>query len=660
MKKKVLMSSIVTIVLCLTLIAGSTFALFTDKNEINIAVTSGKVDMTAKLDGLTAYSVRPATVAEQVAAERGELTLIEDEFNGLYVYEEKTNGVFANGGTATLNDKGNTLELNLVTPGDKVAFDIVGTNESDVTTQYRYIIECVGGQTLMSGLLVTINGVTYDYLGSYTSPWMTLEPTDKVIDNVPVVIELPVKAGNDYQMQKTAIKVTVEAVQGNADVADNSVPLVEYLNGVTVEMGDKPVSKVGVVNTSNLDLNNGTIEVDYVGFQNYGEATLTNVEIKGGTSGTVAYGYALNAYAGSNTVLNNVIVDSNNGGVSVSDGGQLTFNSGSVEVDSKSTSGRYLFYVVGEDTVATINGGNFDFNKTQNQKRAYAYVGEGATLIINGGTFGTASSRSGYTAGLLGEGDIIITGGTFGFNPTTWVANGCKVEKIGKNWVVSSDNATLNEAIQNGDKEITLGAGSFTMPATTGDVTITGNENTVITINKPTANNVTIKGVTVVGSGNYTGIQHSDKVVYENCVIKGVQFLYANEVEFINCVIDLTAKADYIWTYGAKNVTFDGCTFNTAGKALLIYSEDKGLETVVTVKNCTFNATASALASGATAAAIEIDSSLSTNGHYTLITENNTVDSDFSGEWRIKKSGTDNTTVNGVIYNAITIDGVQQ
>ena len=108
MKKKVLMSSIVTIVLCLTLIAGSTFALFTDKNEINIAVTSGEVDLTAKLSGLTISSVRPATEVEKAAAERGELTLIEDEYDGLYVYEEKANGVFANSGTAKLNDAGNT------------------------------------------------------------------------------------------------------------------------------------------------------------------------------------------------------------------------------------------------------------------------------------------------------------------------------------------------------------------------------------------------------------------------------------------------------------------------------------------------------------------------------------------------------------------------
>ena len=230
----------------------------------------------------------------------------------------------------------------------------------------------------------------------------------------------------------------------------------------------------------------------------------------------------------------------------------------------------------------------------------------------------------------------------------------------GKSFTFANSMDNLNDALAGGNSNIALGGGTFTMPTTTGDVTISGTTETVITIDKPTAKNVTLNGVTIQGSGNYTGIQHSEKVVYENCVVKGTQFLYANEVLIKDCTVDLTEAADYIWTYGAKKVVFDNCVFNTKGKAILIYSEAADLVTNVTVKNCTFNATESAQASGATAAAIEIDSSLSTNGHYTLITEENTVDSDFSGEWRIKKSGTDNTTVNGVVYNAITIDGVAQ
>ena len=76
MKKKVLLSSIVTIALCLTLIAGTTFALFTDNIVMNIAVTSGKVDLTANLDNLNLYSVKASATGN-----------IVDEFGGKYVFD---------------------------------------------------------------------------------------------------------------------------------------------------------------------------------------------------------------------------------------------------------------------------------------------------------------------------------------------------------------------------------------------------------------------------------------------------------------------------------------------------------------------------------------------------------------------------------------------
>ena len=55
-----------------------------------------------------------------------------------------------------------------------------------------------------------------------------------------------------------------------------------------------------------------------------------------------------------------------------------------------------------------------------------------------GGTFGKASTRSGYTAGILGDGTVIIKGGTFGFDPTKWVADGYEAVKTGDVWVVSA------------------------------------------------------------------------------------------------------------------------------------------------------------------------------------------------------------------------------
>ena len=267
MKKKVLLSSIVTIVLCLTLIAGTTFALFTDTIEMNIAVTSGKVDLTANLANLNRYSV--------VASATGNIV---DEFGGKYVYSAPLDE-FANGGTADFNEEG-VLVLDRVTPGDKVEFDIVGENDSDVIAQYRYIIECVGDTKLMSGLVVTINGTSYPVLSSYTSEWMELLPTTETIDTVHVAIELPVTAGNDYMEKATAIKVTVQAVQGNADL-QGSTREIKFLDGFNATVVSDLESLQAALNNTVEGDNYIVIDADITGDAVVTQKANTNTIIEG-------------------------------------------------------------------------------------------------------------------------------------------------------------------------------------------------------------------------------------------------------------------------------------------------------------------------------------------------------------------------------------------
>ena len=226
MKKKILLSSIMTIALCLSLIAGSTYALFTDTSTNNISITAGKVKMTATLDELKLYSAK--------ADANGTL---EDENGNMYAHEELDQ--FKNGGTADFTDA--VLTLDKVTPGDKVAFNIVGDNTSNVSIQYRVVIECIDEEyladleesgeehdfvpyELMKGLVVKIGDAEYTGLKSYTSAWMPLA-VDSDITAVPVSIELPIAAGNEYQETVAKIRIVVEAVQGNAVVTNNAQPV---------------------------------------------------------------------------------------------------------------------------------------------------------------------------------------------------------------------------------------------------------------------------------------------------------------------------------------------------------------------------------------------------------------------------------------------------
>ena len=255
-------------------------------------------------------------------------------------------------------------------------------------------------------------------------------PGDKNDTNNPPVFKITVYTADElngalgsYDEITLGDSITAETYNIDENVAADIMLNNNAMNGTIMNNGDVTIS-------------GGNIENDAVGIENYGEATLTDVVMNAGSSAD----YAAILGAGSETTFDNVDIDSAGGGVGAVDGAQVTFNGGSVAVNTASTSGRYNFYAVGEGTVVTIEDGTFSFSKTLNQKRAYIYAAGGATVYVKGGTFGPASARSGYTAGILGDGDIIITGGTFGFDPSAWVAEGYQAVKEGTTWTVSAIN----------------------------------------------------------------------------------------------------------------------------------------------------------------------------------------------------------------------------
>lgn len=178
---------------------------------------------------------------------------------------------------------------------------------------------------------------------------------------------------------------------------------------------------------------------------------------------------------------------------------------------------------------------------------------------------------------------------------------------------------------------VDLKKGSYTLPGDkmgNKEISITGTEDTVIDLKKGTAAHdasITMEGVTVESTnGNYTGIQHAAATTFKDCVIKGQPFLYAKNVQYINCTFEQDSSSAYnVWTYGAGNVLFKDCTFNCAGKSVLIYNEGSINRQTVEFQNCKFNASAPV----AGKAAIEIDSSLLPDGGiYKVIIDQATAD----------------------------------
>ncbi len=197
---------------------------------------------------------------------------------------------------------------------------------------------------------------------------------------------------------------------------------------------------------------------------------------------------------------------------------------------------------------------------------------------------------------------------------------------------VATNQDELNDAIANATEPTTvvLPQGEYKLPAMNNkEVTIVGTKDTVIDATANVASNgaaLTFDGVTVVfDNDNYEGFQHSEKVVYKNCTIKGTQFLYA-DAEFINCTFKVTGDAYAVWTYGASNVIFTDCVFNTSGKAILVFTEAAHTATI-TVDGCTFNCDGT----GYSKAAVEVgESAYGNQANYTIIIHDSTADDGFT------------------------------
>lgn len=237
MKKKVLAISIITIMLCVAVIAGATFALFTDNGGVDIAVTSGKVSVSAAVDtnSMTLYS--PASVNE-----KGEVVNADNA---------ASQTAFANGGTAKVDEYG-ALSLSGLTPGDKAEFQIKITNNSDVNYKQRVSFALSSGdEVLYAQLLVGIKTQEdgeYDYYtGGYTA-WESKSASTEE-ETLYVTVELPAYTGNSAKGKQCALSFSVEAVQGNASVSNGEAGSVYFaeskdaLSGIlsSVKNGDKIV-----------------------------------------------------------------------------------------------------------------------------------------------------------------------------------------------------------------------------------------------------------------------------------------------------------------------------------------------------------------------------------------------------------------------------------
>lgn len=627
MKKNALLSSILTIALCLSLIAGSTFALFTAEDEVNVAVTSGTVNVNAViLDDLQLFSL------------------------GV----EQANNTFANKGTAFFTEGKTNKELNLsnMTPGDEARFTIQVTNNSNVTIQYR--VKWIVDGELYDALTATVDG---EALVNNTTEWAEWEIPANAAETVKtfeVSVLLPTSVGNEFQNKNASIQFVVEAVQGNAvfeeittveqltaalemgtniklgaDVkmdANSTITVAENANMV-IDLAGHTLTAENTKDAGAVIVNNGTLNIIGSGkitnetvnggaiVQNNGTMTISGVELVGAPMDSTGYPAYTVLTSGKLTVEAGTTVTSNRGAISMSNGANVEINGGDFVV-SNAADGRnmtlHTIYAYGYNSTLTINGGNFEMGHTSTGG-ASVICPAGATITINDGNFRDPHDDSNWTNTgnfqlYMNYGaPIYVYGGTFNdksvMNKQITLGSLYQVEydaATGIYSVVYADDVTVADdqnsfadAVANaasGDKNIVLTAGTYEFPAgmNTDGLTIIGEEGVVFEDTlSGSLNNLTLKNVHIKAGNAQRWAYSNGDLLFENCTFEATS-IYAIHYDGLNNA-NITYKNCTIigWAAigsGANHVTFDGCEIYGNGTYGVIRLYSPG-----TIKNCTFD-----------------------------------------------------------------------
>ena len=619
-KRSVIITAILAIIMCASLAAGATFALFSSSSSVNIAITSANVEVTADV-----------TVTKTWHENNGV------EAGGLY-----------DTGKAEVTKENSQVKLTLsnFVPTDGVKLAVKLTNESTVKIKYRVMLlaDRTAGTELLDELNIDMNGMEFR---GYTlaTEYVELE-AGASIDDIPVTIVFPKEATGGKNITCNLV-IKVEAQQGNA-VATNDVDVPDGC--VLVKETKDGANWYSVVSAAAL--NDGIEEtVDFASTLVVSEGNMTiNATNKTIENTNDLWDSKPNAWSlvsaretANVTVMGGNFKAKENDcyAVDVQDGSELVIEDGTF------IGNIHAVYVL--KGTAYIKGGFYSV------QQKYPDANKANEFVLNC----YDANRANGTA------KIIVTGGTFvNFNPancqaeganTNFVADGYKVvsDVIEKNedgtpkvvWytvvsatakvdtITADENGTIAASdvtsaiagvFENDDGtttgvEVTLPAGSIKLKGETAsavenvvkgkNVTFVGNGADTVYENLPVdgatgegnadyslqgAASVTFKNMTInLGAKDYNGFVRAGNLYFENCKIIGRgSYWGVGEVVFKNC--EFTAPdADYCITlYSGKSFTFENCTFNSAaGKFINAYVEQfEGEANVVNLTNCVFNA----------------------------------------------------------------------
>ena len=484
-KRNVIFSATLTIVLCLSLLAGATFAFFTSEAKVNIAITSGKIEVVATVD-------ESSVQKKQLGAD------------------------YSSSGTTFAGETevaGGTVSLKNFVAGDGVKFNITVKNNSTVSVKYRTVLTVRNNSGLFDLLDVTVNGEAFDGK-MLCSGWNSVEVGSGDV-TVPVVIELPDTA-SDFSGKVCDLVFAVEAVQGNAETDDYPVVKVTdadafndgdvFINAflqrsahvvlkddvvldksITVQSADTKLyldlngheltlKQILLNNASTVEISDsiGTGSVRFTG-QNGIQAGFEGAKVIL-NGGTLYASSTYNCYSFMVDKTGNVVLLSGKGSSFVMNGGKLVADNDRSEVPEGSMAVR----MYASDTTFVMNGG--EIVKTVGSLAAVQASGSGSTtgtrIEINGGSIksntvaiyhpqnGSLTVNDGYvegeTAVYAKSGSLVFAGGTL--HATAKTASSYKYD--GNSCYATGDAVVIDACgYPGGNPVVTLSGGTYTVTA---------------------------------------------------------------------------------------------------------------------------------------------------------------------------------------------------
>ena len=223
-----------------------------------------------------------------------------------------------------------------------------------------------------------------------------------------------------------------------------------------------------------------------------------------------------------------------------------------------------------ENATIEISGGKFSDDSCKD------YLAEGHEVKQDGETYTVVEAAVIPVTSQEDLNNAITTGATQGQSATVTLPS---------NSTFTLDNDIANAGSKSRDITF-VGDGTQTIDVITNAITSSEGEE----MNYQRGSSFTFKNMTIqAGTTPYGGIV-CDELTYVKCTIKGKLTLYG-KATFVDCTFENDMADQYsIWTWGGTDVKFEGCTFNTNGKAILLYGRATAEKpTNLTVTNCTFN-----------------------------------------------------------------------